>query len=103
MPVPCTAVDFLDLVRKSGLVEPVALDAFAWRLADDPRAPAAPKPLAVRMIAEGLLTELQAVHLLKGKWRNFLICGKYKILEHLGTGGRILMATRRRMRACSHR
>ena len=39
------------------------------------------------MIREGLLSYLQANLLLKGKWRNFILCGKYKILELLGTGG----------------
>src|SRR5207302_1260574 len=29
----------------------------------------------------------QAEHFLQGKWRNFTIAGKYKLLEHLGSGG----------------
>ena len=39
------------------------------------------------MVRDGMLTTLQAGLLLKGKWRNFIISGKYKLLEHLGTGG----------------
>ena len=46
-----------------------------------------PQQLATAMFKEGLLTDLQARLLLKGKWRNFILCGKYKILEPLGTGG----------------
>jgi serine/threonine protein kinase len=33
------------------------------------------------------LTEFQARLLLQGKWKNFFLAGKYKVLEHLGTGG----------------
>jgi serine/threonine protein kinase len=87
MPVPTTTADFLTLVRKSGFVEPAALEALAQRLAADPGDCVAPKALAQRMVREGLLTVLQAGQLLRGKWRNFVIRGKYRLLEHLGTGG----------------
>jgi serine/threonine protein kinase len=87
MPVPSTAHDFLALVRKCGIADPDALDAFELRLAVDPQAPAAAQQLANRMVREGVLTALQASLLLRGKWRNFVLCGKYKLLEHLGTGG----------------
>ena len=36
---------------------------------------------------DGVLTRFQADQLLAGKWRNFLIAGKYKLLERLGAGG----------------
>jgi serine/threonine protein kinase len=38
------------------------------------------------MIGVGLLTRFQAELLLQGKWRGFFL-GKYKVLEHLATGG----------------
>jgi serine/threonine protein kinase len=85
MPVPTTADDFLALVRKSGLVEPSALEAFERGFPIDP--PSEPKRLAKVMVREGVLTRLQAGQLLRGKWRAFVIGGKYKLLEHLGTGG----------------
>ena len=84
MPAPTTASDFLTLVRRSGLVEPTALEPFARRLADDPP-PDSPKALAALLVREGLLTNLHARHLLRGQWRKFDLCGKYKLLEHLGT------------------
>src|SRR5947209_13182461 len=52
------------------------------------------------MVRAGLLTALQAGLLLKGKWRNFQICGKYKLLEHLGQGsmGQVFLCEHSRMR-----
>jgi serine/threonine protein kinase len=87
MPVPTTADDYLALVRRSGVVAPAALDALSQCLAAEPDPPAAPRQLANRMVRDGLLTVLQASLLLRGKWRNFVLCGKYKLLEHLGSGG----------------
>jgi serine/threonine protein kinase len=100
MPAPCTTDDFLTLVRKSGVVESEALEEFAMRLAAEPGQPREAPKLAKRMVREGLLTVLQASLLLRGKWRNFLICGKYKLLEHLGTGGmgQVFLCEHARMR-----
>ena len=39
------------------------------------------------MVRDGLLTILQAKQILRGKWRNFILAGKYKLLEYLGSGG----------------
>ncbi len=39
----------------------------------------------------GLLTKYQAEQLLAGRWRNFIIGGKYKLLERLGKGGMALV------------
>jgi serine/threonine protein kinase len=39
------------------------------------------------MVRDGLLTRFQAAHLLQGKWRNFILSGKYKVLGPLGSGG----------------
>ncbi len=36
---------------------------------------------------EGLLTRFQVEQLLAGKWRNFILSGKYKVLGPLGSGG----------------
>src|SRR5262249_33647805 len=35
----------------------------------------------------GLLTKYQAEELLAGRWRNFVVAGKYLILERIGHGG----------------
>src|SRR5262249_35450755 len=49
--------------------------------------PQEPQALAEVMVRDGLLTHFQAEQLLKGRWRNFLINNKYKLLERLGEGG----------------
>jgi serine/threonine protein kinase len=87
VPAPATIVEFIDLAAKSGVVEKRQLDQYVNRLSTQPQQPAAPKQLAHAMIRDGVLTTLQAGLLLRGKWKNFIISGKYKLLEHLGSGG----------------
>jgi serine/threonine protein kinase len=85
MPAPATNEQFLELVRKSGLVEEKALAAFTASPGTPP--PANPKELARALIREGLLTRFQADQLVAGKSKGFVLAGKYKLLEHLGSGG----------------
>jgi serine/threonine protein kinase len=78
---------FLDCVRKSGLVDVQRFEEYVrqWRAADARGAD--PVPLADALIRDGLLTRFQADQLLRGKYRNFVISGKYRLLECLGSGG----------------
>jgi serine/threonine protein kinase len=87
MPVPTTADAFFAIVRKSGLVDAAAMDGFVGRWAAAGANPAGARDIADLLIRDGLLTQLQAVCLLRGGWRNLIINGKYKLLEHLGSGG----------------
>ena len=87
MAAPKTIVDFIDLVARSGLLERRQIDSYLVELSTAPDRPETPKRLAQAMIRDGMLTSLQAGLLLRGKWKNFIISGKYKLLEHLGTGG----------------
>jgi eukaryotic-like serine/threonine-protein kinase len=100
MPVPTTTGDFLALVRKSGIVENELLGPFEQRITADATPFPNPQRVATAMVREGLLSFLQAGLLLKGKWRNFVLCKKYKILEHLGTGGmgQVFLCEHTRMR-----
>jgi serine/threonine protein kinase len=79
MAAPATAAEFLDVVRKSGLV------------AADQIAPATPETpvdqLASRFIRDGLLSKFQAKQLRAGRYRRFEVAGKYRLLELLGVGG----------------
>jgi serine/threonine protein kinase len=85
MPVPATTDDLLQLARQSGILEEKDLDAY---LRGRPEAlPSNPAQSAAVLVRDGLLTGFQAGQILKGKHRGFLIAGKYKLLEHLGTGG----------------
>ena len=79
---------FLDLVRRSGLVEKDRLNAVLLELKDSPAA----NPItdtdfvADRLVQAGLITRWQADKLLEGRHKGFFL-GKYKLLGHLGTGG----------------
>jgi serine/threonine protein kinase len=87
MPAPTTVAEFLDLGYRSGLVEREAIEALRqdWRQAGIEHQ--APRELADSLIREGLLTHFQAEKLLVGRWRRFVLSGKYRLLEKLGAGG----------------
>ncbi|MBV9122818.1 MAG: protein kinase, partial [Planctomycetes bacterium] len=87
MPAPLTVAEFVECVKKSDVLEGDRLETY---LRDCPEAAAAdstPRQLAEAMIRDGLLTRFQAEQFLQGKWRHFVISGKYKLLERLGSGG----------------
>lgn len=83
-----TAPDFLDLVRRSSLVEEDQLTRFLGALAarNGQKPAESAETLSAELIGAGLLTEWQAEKLLAGKHKGFML-GKYKLLRHLGKGG----------------
>jgi serine/threonine-protein kinase len=83
-----TAPDFLDLVRRSSLVEEDQLTKFLGALAarNGQKPAESAEALSAELIGAGLLTEWQAEKLLAGKHKGFML-GKYKLLRHLGKGG----------------
>jgi serine/threonine protein kinase len=84
MPAPATTNNLLEFIQKSGLHEKRKLEQY---LDGVPGAEElTPADLAAQMVKDGMLTEFQAKHLLKGRYRNFFI-GKFKVLEPLGAGG----------------
>jgi serine/threonine protein kinase len=87
MPAPASTSDFIDLVRKSELIDGERLTAFERSLSESGSPRDRPQAIAQQMIRDGLLTTFQAKQILQGKWRRFLIAGKYKLLEILGVGG----------------
>ncbi|MFO0865406.1 MAG: serine/threonine-protein kinase [Gemmataceae bacterium] len=84
MAAPNTNDEFLDLVRKSGVVDEKRLDAYLQK-ARGTFPPDVPQ-VAGLLVHDGILTHFQAEQILQGKWRRFTI-GKYKVLERLGSGG----------------
>src|SRR5262249_56530519 len=86
MPAPSSIDEFLELARKSGVVDEQRLMSHVQRLRAAGTLPTDPRTLANVLIRDALLTYFQAEHLLKGKWKRFTI-GKYKVLEQLGAGG----------------
>jgi len=84
MPSPATVPDFLDMVRKSGLVEEDQLTA-ALRAVRAPKAGI--EYLAADLVRAGLLTRFQAKQVKAGRYKKFTLAGKYQLLELLGVGG----------------
>ena len=86
MPSPTTNDEFLELVRKSGVVDEKKLTAYLDRVRSAQTLPSTPAALAGLLVRDGLLTHFQAEQFLQGKWRRFTL-SKYKVLERLGAGG----------------
>jgi serine/threonine protein kinase len=83
MAAPPTSDAFVELLRKSELIESERLDGYLEQQRALAPFPSEPQELATVFIRDGLLTYFQAMQLLKGKYRGFTI-GKYKLLERLG-------------------
>lgn len=86
MPAPSTIEEFLDLVKKSGVVDEKRLMTHLDRWRTSGKLAVDPLGLATQLVQEGVVTHFQAEQFLQGKWRRFTI-GKYKVLERLGAGG----------------
>jgi len=87
MGLPQTSADLIALLEKSELIERHRLIPFMQSIRELPVPIATAKELAAKMIVDQMVTPFQARLLLQGKWRNFFIGGKYKVLEHIGAGG----------------
>jgi serine/threonine protein kinase len=86
MAATLTADQFIDVLRKSKLVDEKRLQSFL--LSSSPTLPTVSRDLAQQLVRHGLLTHFQAGQLLAGKWKGFMLAGgKYKLLEKLGAGG----------------
>jgi tRNA A-37 threonylcarbamoyl transferase component Bud32 len=88
MSKPQKVDDFLDMVRRSGLVERDRLNRVLRQLKEE----AAGKPISDieyvghRLVEAGLLTGWQCENLAEGRYKRFFL-NKYKLLDHLGSGG----------------
>jgi serine/threonine-protein kinase len=81
-----TVDKFVDLVRKSGLVEDDRLNAIRAEVSPDATDDAGSEKLAQALVDRNLLTPWQCDRLKEGRHRGFIL-GKYKLLGLLGTGG----------------
>jgi serine/threonine protein kinase len=87
MPKPATVPEFLDLVRKSGLLPDARIDEFIDRHRAATSLPLTVDPFAAVLVREGLLTFFQAKQLKEGRYKRFTVGSKYRLLELIGAGG----------------
>lgn len=87
MATPRSVADLCSLILRSELLGEAALDTFFDRLQANGDVPSDPQAFAAAAVKDNLLTGFQTKLLLQGKWKNFFLSGKYKVLEHLGSGG----------------
>jgi serine/threonine protein kinase len=83
MPAPVTVNEFLEIARKSRVLNEVRLAEF---FPDEADLPADPPACAVTLVKAGLLTKFQAKQLLAGRYYG-LVVGNYRLLEPIGKGG----------------
>ena len=85
MPAEPAVADFLDVVRRSGIVPENQLEQLLeeFRPRTDLDTPA---KIADELVAREVLTRWQADKLLQGKYKNFVL-GPYRIMRPLGRGG----------------
>jgi serine/threonine protein kinase len=79
---------FLDLLRRSGLVEKDTLDQAVAKIEREAGRSIDGPALADKLIEAKLITAWHREKLLEGKYKGFLLVGgKYKLMGHIGTGG----------------
>src|SRR4051812_45877318 len=87
MPAPASVPDFLDLVRRSGLVQDAKLDEALDRQRGAGPLPQSIDAVAALLVRESLLTFFQAKQIKFGRYKRFTIGSKYRLLELIGAGG----------------
>ena len=82
-----TTKEFIDLVSRSGLVKDdrLAKEVARCKHKHGGELPS-PEECSDDFIAAGIITRWHTDKLLTGKYKGFFL-GKYKLLDHLGTGG----------------
>jgi serine/threonine protein kinase len=100
MAIPTTVPEFLELIAKSELLDRIRLEALVNQWTMEGVSFASPKDCATRLVNDQVLTRFQAKLLLAGKWKNFYLGGKYRVMDHLGAGGMgtVLLCEHRHMR-----
>lgn len=87
MATPQTTAEFLELAERSELLDKNRIASIVKKWNDTSSVPATVRDCALALVNDAALTKFQAKLLLAGKWRNFFLGNKYKVLEHLGSGG----------------
>src|SRR5678815_3899963 len=87
MPAPASATEFIDLVRRSGLLPEAKLDEDLTRHRLGGTLPASVDQMANLLVREGQITFFQAKQIKLGRYKRFKIAEKYQLLELIGAGG----------------
>jgi serine/threonine protein kinase len=87
MPAPTSVPEFLDLVRRSQLLQDNRLDEFAQRHRSLGTLSNSIDQVANQIVREGLITFFQAKQIKLGRYKRFTIGSKYRLLELIGAGG----------------
>ena len=87
MSPPATTEDFLTLIVKSGLIPRAQLDDHVRRWREQSEDVDDSQRLALLCVRDRVLTRYQVANLRRGKWKNFIIGAKYKLLDLIGSGG----------------
>jgi serine/threonine protein kinase len=85
--VPQTPTEFGELMIRGELFARSSFESYLANLAASGEYPADAHAFADLAIRDGIITSFQASLLLQGRWKNFYLAGKYKVMEHLGAGG----------------
>lgn len=85
MPAPNSISEFLELGQKAGLFDDQVSSIYKQRFAQDSNESL--KLCVDDLLQTGVLTRFQVNQLLAGKWRGFVLAGKYRLLDILGSGG----------------
>src|SRR6187402_1358131 len=86
MPPPATSSEFLDLLERSRVADPVRLKNTLDKLSSEGGVAQVPADLAEKLREAGVITSFHVEQLLAGRHKGFVL-GKYKILALLGSGG----------------
>ncbi len=87
MPAPTSVPEFLDVIKKSGLVPEDGLTAELSRLRAKSAGPQTVEGMAAAFVDAGLLTRFQCKQVKLGRYKRFEVASKYRLLELLGVGG----------------
>ena len=85
MPATATVEAFLNVVRRSAVLDPEHLRRYVDGLQQRGALPTRAEDLAQLLIHDGFLTRFQTQHFLAGRWQGLRL-GKYQLLEQIGQG-----------------
>ena len=87
MPAPANVTEYLDCIRKSGLVSDDRLNSELDRLRVEGEVANTIDEMTATLLRAGIVTRFQSKQLKLGRYKRFMVAGKYKLLELIGVGG----------------